>query len=284
MPALNCLISQRGSLEKLIVGGMCPAAECMHYKNKLSIKAPKGGTHKLKNLTKLLYCNVALLLLFGCSEDSKEEMTNEVSDNEPKIEVDAGGSEEEMANEASDGASEIEVHAGASEEGTNIDDSNSNGNSSKEKMNTEQKDSSNAKEKEPSELSKYSSGQIEYARVWLQLGPNQEIDNLYVKQIPKGTPLNPDDDTSMKYPEDVVQLSGSRLVDGAVTYSSNGDGTINVYDVPLRWYGGSPPPEDIDKEKVQEDMKNIINNTKKVYIDPNHEEKVVAVIKKIKTN
>ena len=238
----------------------------------------------MKNLTKLLYCNVALLLLFGCSADSKDEMTNEVSDNEPKIEVDAGGSDEEMTNEASDGTSKTVVDTGASEEGTNINDSNSNGNSSKEKTNTEQKDSPDAKEKEPSALSKYSSRQIEYARVWLQLGPNQEIDNLYVKQIPKGTPLNPDDDTSIKYPEDVVQLSGSRSVDGVVTYSSNGDGTINVYNVPLRWYGGSPPPEDIDKERVQEEMRNIINNTDQVYINPNYEEKVIAVIKKIKTN
>jgi len=237
----------------------------------------------LKNLTKFFYCNVALFLLFGCSEDSKEEMKNEVSNNDPKIEVDARGSEE-ITNEASDSTSETEVDAGASEEETNINDSNSNANSSKEQVDTEQKDSSNAKEKEHSELSKYSSRQIEYARVWLQLGPNQEIDNLYVKQIPKGTPLNPDDDTSIKYPEDVIQLSGSRLVDGVVTYSSNGDGTINVYNVPLRWYGGSPPPEDIDKEKVQEEMRSIINNTNKVYIDPNYEEKVIAVIKKIKTN
>ncbi len=212
----------------------------------------------MKNLTKPFCCNVALLLLFGCSEDSKEEMTNEVSDRTSEIEV------------------------GDSEEETNINDSNFNTNSPKEQVDTVQKDSSNAKEKGHSELSKYSSRQIEYARVWLQLGPNQEIDNLYVKQIPKGTLLNPNDDNSIKYPEDVVQLSGSRLVDGVVTYSSNGDGTINVYNVPLRWYGGSPPPEDIDKEKVQEEMRNIINNTNKVYIDPNYEEKVIAVIKKIK--
>ena len=228
----------------------------------------------MKNLTKLFYCNVALLLLFGCSEDSKEEMTNE-----SKVEVDAMTSEK-ITNEASDSTSEIEVDVGESEEETNINDSKSNANSSKEQVDKKQKDSSNAKEH--SELSKYSTKQIEYARVWLQLGPNQEIDNLYVKQISKGTLLNPDDDTSIKYPEDVIQLSGSRLVDGVVTYSSNGDGTINVYNVPLRWYGGSPPPKDINKEKVQEEMRNIINNTNKVYIDPNYEEKVIAVIKKIK--
>ena len=140
------------------------------------------------------------------------------------------------------------------------------------------------KKKENRELSKYSPEQIEYARVWLQLGPNQEIDELYVKEISEGTLLNPEDNMSVKYPEDVVQLTGSRLVDGIVTYSSNGDGTINVYNVPLRWYGGFTPPKDIDKEKVHQEMEDIINNTKKVYIHPNNEEKIIALIKKIKTN
>lgn len=238
----------------------------------------------MKNLTKLLYCNVTLLLLllFGCAEDSKEEVTNEMSNHDSKVEADARDPEEETTNEASDNDSEKKANTRTLEE-TKINDIKSNGNSSKEKVNEEQKDSSNIG-KEGSELSRYSSKQIEYARVWLQLGPNQEIDNLYVKQIPKGTPLNPDDDSSIKYPEDVVQLSGSRSVDGVVTYSSNGDGTINVYNVPLRWYGGSPPPQDIDKEKVQEEMRNIINNTTKVYIDLNDEEKVLAGIKKIKIN
>ncbi|WP_289889940.1 hypothetical protein [Virgibacillus pantothenticus] len=45
-----------------------------------------------------------------------------------------------------------------------------------------------------------------------------------VRHIPAGTPLNPDDETSVNYPEDVIQLVGSRLVDGS-TYSSNVDGT-----------------------------------------------------------
>ncbi|API92415.1 hypothetical protein KM914_11270 [Virgibacillus pantothenticus] len=66
---------------------------------------------------------------------------------------------------------------------------------------------------------------MEYARVWLQLGEIKDVDELNVRHIPAGTPLNPDDETSVNYPEDVIQLAGSRLVDGSVTYSSNGDGT-----------------------------------------------------------
>ncbi|WP_207667471.1 hypothetical protein [Clostridium sp. 1xD42-85] len=42
---------------------------------------------------------------------------------------------------------------------------------------------------------------MEYARVWLQLGEIKDGDELYVRHIPTGTPLNPDDETSVNYPE-----------------------------------------------------------------------------------
>ncbi len=120
-------------------------------------------------------------------------------------------------------------------------------------------------------LSKYTSNQIEYARVWLHLGPNQEIDELNVHHIPAGEKLNPDDETSASYPEDVIQLAGSRLVDGSVTYSGNGDGTINVYNVPLRWDGKYPAGEDFYNE--------IIEKTKLVPIDTGNDHEVIRLIK-----
>ncbi|GKW47028.1 hypothetical protein [Planococcus sp. NCCP-2050] len=123
---------------------------------------------------------------------------------------------------------------------------------------------------EPSVLSAYSTEQIEYARVWLQLGANQEIDGLYVNKIPEGTPLNPDDETSAAYPEDIIQLAGSRLVDGSVTYSGNGDGTVNLYNVPLRWDGEYPAGEEFYTE--------IIENTELVAIDPGDDEEVIRLI------
>ncbi|WP_186580200.1 hypothetical protein [Aquibacillus kalidii] len=128
-------------------------------------------------------------------------------------------------------------------------------------------------------LSQYSSQQIEYARVWMQLGPNQDITDLYVRHIPAGTPLNPEDDIDVSYPEDVIQLTGSRIVDGIVTYSGNGDGTINVYNVPRRWYGGATPPDDMDKEEVRKDLEDIVTNTTLVSIDPGADEEVVEYIK-----
>ncbi|PPA68957.1 hypothetical protein [Jeotgalibacillus proteolyticus] len=122
-------------------------------------------------------------------------------------------------------------------------------------------------------LSAYSTHEIEYARVWLQLGPNLEIDELTIRPIPAGTLLNPDDETSEKYPEDVIQLSGTRLVDGSVTYSSNGNGTINVYHVPLRWDGNYPAGEQFYID--------LISNTELVSVDTGDNKQIVNLIKKI---
>ena len=125
------------------------------------------------------------------------------------------------------------------------------------------------------ELSAHSSEEVEYARVWLQLGPNPEIDALDVRKIPEGEPVNPDDETSARYPEDVIQLSGTRLVDGSVTYSGNGDGTVSVYNVPLRWESPAPVGGDYMRKLTEE----IVENTKLVAIDPGDEADVLKYIK-----
>lgn len=122
-------------------------------------------------------------------------------------------------------------------------------------------------------LTQFSNEQIEYARVWLQLGPNQEIAELNVLHIPAGSPINPEDETSANYPDNVIQLAGSRLVDGSVTYSGNGDGTINVYNVPLRWDGSYPAGEDF--------YNNITDNTKLVNVEKGDDEKIIELIKLI---
>ncbi|MFC6115054.1 hypothetical protein [Sporosarcina thermotolerans] len=129
----------------------------------------------------------------------------------------------------------------------------------------------NSELKKDNALSKYSSEEIEYARVWLQLGPNQEIDELNVWHISAGEPLNPDDETSAVYPENVIQLAGSRLIDGSVTYSSNGNGTINIYNVPLRWDGKYPAGKSFYED--------FIKNKKVVSINLGDDEKVIRLIK-----
>src|SRR5699024_4173162 len=113
--------------------------------------------------------------------------------------------------------------------------------------------------------------------VWLQLGPNPEIDELNVRHISAGEPVNLYDETSANYPEDVIVLEGSRSVDGSITYSGNGDGTINVYDVPSHWSSPAQVEENFMKEYTEE----IINNTKLVPIDPGDDEKVIYFIEMI---
>lgn len=200
----------------------------------------------MKKITRAFYFSAAIALLAGCGNDPEPEATD--SEQTPAAETPAGETEDGAA---ADQSGEEEDSAADESETSDSDDTDSG----------------------PGEaaLDAYSSEQIEYARVWLQLGPNQEIDGLYVKQIPSGTPLNPNDETSGVYPEDVIQLAGSRLVDGSVTYSGNGDGTINVYNVPLRWDGEYPAGEEFYEE--------LINDTELVEIDTGDDEEVIRLIK-----
>ena len=219
----------------------------------------------MKKLTMTLYFNVALFMLVGCVGNTNEESTTDSSESSSVLEsteedttaTDESTSTSELEESDTDDANDI-----SSEESVIFDsDSTSSENSDLNVGDKEDKET----------LSQYSSEQIEYARVWLQLGPNQDIDGLYVRHIPAGTPLNPNDDTSLSYPEDVIQLAGSRLVDGSVTYGGNGDGTINVYNVPLRWDGSYPVGENFYTD--------IIENTKLVYVDPGDDEEIIELIK-----
>ncbi|GIO27971.1 hypothetical protein [Ornithinibacillus bavariensis] len=201
----------------------------------------------MKKRTKILLFNATFIILVGCANNPTKNETVHTEESIPSSTVG-----EAYGNDSSDTSNVASI-------GT---DSNT----------SENGDVSGGHTEENNPLSEYSNEQIEYARVWLQLGPNQEIDNLYVQHIPAGTPLNPDDETSANYPVDVIQLAGSRLVDGSVTYSGNGDGTINIYNVPIRWDGQYPAGEDFYTD--------IINNTKLVYIDPAEDDNIVELIRK----
>lgn len=179
----------------------------------------------MRKLQKIFYCNAALLLiallLAGCT-GSKNEESKQSSDTDSAVQSEQIHNKTENSNKIGKDQSEPTT---ASEESA-MDESSE---TSSEEVKNEEKG------KEDNVLAAYSSEKIEYARVWLQLGSNQEIDELNVRHISAGKPINPNDNTSASYPEDVIQLAGSRLVDGSVTYHGNGDGTIHVYNVPLRW-------------------------------------------------
>ena len=193
----------------------------------------------MKAVTKALITGSAVLWLAACGEDA-----NDMPEEKPAGEQsqDTSGEKEETTTSTGEQPEESQTQG-------------------VEKLPAEQDEDA---------LASYSSEQIEYARVWLQLGPNQDIDALYVKHIPAGTPLNPDDETSGTYPEDIIQLAGSRLVDGSVTYSGNGDGTVNVYNVPLRWDGEYPAGKEFYDE--------LIEDTELVEIGVGEDEEVVRLI------
>ncbi|MFH0348405.1 hypothetical protein ACHADS_18055 [Bacillus vallismortis] len=218
----------------------------------------------MRKLGKIFYCNAALLLLSlllaGCA-GSKNVESKQTSNDDTAAQTDEDHNDNEDSNKISKDESEPTT---GSEESATVESDDT----SSEKAKNEEKG------KEDDVLAAYSSEKIEYARVWLQLGPNQEIDELNVRHISAGEPINPNDDTSASYPEDVIQLAGSRLVDGSVTYHGNGDGTIHVYNVPLRWDSA----DDLDQGVMREVTENIIKNKKTVYVDTGDDAKIKRLI------
>ncbi|MFD1863071.1 hypothetical protein [Planococcus chinensis] len=208
----------------------------------------------MKAVMKIFWMAVLIGLLAGCGNATEESMPDATTDSSEKdTNENTSKDEGEEANMPNENDIPSEENEAVEPDSTPSDAGNP---------------------QEEVALSQYSSEEIEYARVWLQFGPNQDIDGLYVKRIPAGTPLNPDDETSGTYPERVIQLAGSRLVDGSVTYSGNGDGTINVYNVPLRWDGQYPAGEAFYTE--------IIENTELVPVDVGEDEEVVRLIELLK--
>lgn len=205
--------------------------------------------------------------------DKKDDKTRSASEKNQNNQVDQKNDQTNSATESNENKVNKKENESKPTTSTNENATEkSNITPSKEEKNI---DSNNeAKSKVDKNLAKYSSNEIEYARIWLQLGPNQEIDELYIRHIPAGTPLNPEDKTSANYPENVTQLSGSRLVDGSVTYTSNGDGTINQYTaIPLRWDGINPAGK--------KEYTDILKKRKKVYVDVGNDEKIIQIINKI---
>ncbi|MFL8938671.1 hypothetical protein ACKA06_17950 [Rossellomorea oryzaecorticis] len=133
-----------------------------------------------------------------------------------------------------------------------------------------------SKNREESTLSQYSSKEIEYARVWLQLIGNKEASKINVRQISAGEPVNPYDEDSAVYPESVIVLTGDIMADGTVTYSGNGDGTINIYDIPLHW----PSAQQLELS-MKEYTQKIISDTEKMYINPGDDEAVRELVEKL---
>ena len=239
----------------------------------------------MKKRTERVYFHAAIFMLVGtlvgCAgnkdEKSIEETTSEMNinssvkeatgktDGSPSTKEAASKTDESSSSSESKQSDKADKNDASSEKAVDENsDSISSGNSN----------SKVSKKEDKKTLSNYSSKQIEYARIWLQLGPNQEIDELNVRHISAGELVNIYDDTSASYPKDVVTLEGSRSVDGSVTYSSNGNGTINVYNVPSHW----PSSAQVDKGFMKNYTEDIIQNAKLVHVDPGEDKKIIKLI------
>ncbi len=86
----------------------------------------------------------------------------------------------------------------------------------------------------------YTNEEIEYARMWHDYGKSDTPPRLTVSFYEAGTYINPYiEDSRLVYPEKVVVLTGEITGHGMVIYSSNEDGTVNLYDVPSHWHQDS---------------------------------------------
>ncbi|AUO09771.1 hypothetical protein [Priestia megaterium] len=244
----------------------------------------------MKKRTKRVYFRAAIFMLVGtlvgCAgnkdEKSIEEATSEANRNssieEATGKTDGGSAIKEATSKTDESLSRKEATSKTDKSSSSTElkqsDTADKGDISSEKSVDENSNSKVSKKEDKKTLSDYSSKQIEYARIWLQLGPNQEIDELNVRHISAGEPVNIYDDTSANYPKDVVTLEGSRSVDGSVTYSSNGNGTINVYNVPSHWSSSAQ----VDKDFMKNYTEDIIQNAKLVHVDPGEDKKIIELI------
>lgn len=108
---------------------------------------------------------------------------------------------------------------------------------------------------EQAKLDNFSFAEIEYASVWLDYVNEPNPPQLSVSFKEKGDPINIYmGDDPIVYPEDVTILSGESIHDGSITYGSDGDGTIRVYDIPDRWHQQS---DEEMREAAEEVLKTI---------------------------
>lgn len=166
------------------------------------------------------------LVLVACNNgESDNKVSEEKNENTDK----SNTSNKEKSDKSQDSEEQHEQQSKQDNKGSKAEE---------QKQSVQESDETNREDE--SVLNNYSAEEIEYARVWNQLGPMKNdmkgMDSLNVQQIPKGSKVNPQAEDSAVYQEDVVKLDAPMRAGGSVTYSSNGDGTINVYNkVPYDW-------------------------------------------------
>ncbi|MGO3019273.1 MAG: hypothetical protein ACTIH2_09015 [Anaerococcus sp.] len=210
-----------------------------------------------------------LVILVGCNSNSSSDTnTSQSKDNETQNKID----EETNTSDSADNT-----------ESRNKQKKEQNDNKNQEK-NNDSNENQQSTDKKKSYLNNFNSEEIEYARVWYQLISTRNdlkgIRDVYVTEIPKGSKVNPQAQNSAVYKENVVKLEAPMRAGGSITYSSNDDGTINVYNnVPYKWES-SQTSDYSQMDKVT--RKAIEDNIETIYIKPHDNKQVAKLANKIK--
>ncbi|MCD9056093.1 hypothetical protein LDK94_12460 [Staphylococcus arlettae] len=209
-----------------------------------------------------------LVILVGCNSNSSSDTnTSQSKDNETQ-----NKNEETNTSDSGDNT-----------ESSNKQNKEQNDNKKQEK-NNDSNENQQSTDKKKSYLNNFNSEEIEYARVWYQLISTRHdlkgIRDVYVTEIPKGSKVNPQAQNSAVYKENVVKLEAPMRAGGSITYSSNGDGTINVYNnIPYKWES-SQTSDYSQMDKVT--RKAIEDNIETIYIKPHDNKQVAKLANKIK--
>lgn len=222
-------------------------------------------------MRKMIFATLTMslsILLVSCSnETSENKASEEKSANTDKASTSDKGTTEQEKNKSD--------HKQNAQQANHENTNNKNQNESSQKTEP-------ATNEDKSILDDFSTNEIEYARVWNQLGPLKNnmdgMNTLNVKQIPKGSKVNPQASDSATYQEDVVKLEAPMRAGGSVTYSSNGDGTVNVYkNVPYDWRDANA-----DADMKSATTKAIEKNVETVTISPGDDQTIADLAKKVK--
>ncbi|GGP11022.1 hypothetical protein [Oceanobacillus neutriphilus] len=161
---------------------------------------------------KVYLCNMVSMLLLlsllaACSNDSEDGSAADSPENDSAM--------ERIENEPDATDDKVEV---ISEEEDASKDSGEDNTSENTAENEEDGASENSGEDvsengNDSLLDGYTAEEIEYARVWLQIVGNQDIEELNVSHVAAGEQVNPNEEDSADYPEDVITLQGKVMAE-----------------------------------------------------------------------
>lgn len=231
-----------------------------------------------KIILPILIVSLSVILVSCNNNDSEHHNDNNSSDT---------NTSENKDNET---PNEIDEKTNTSDSEDNSESSNKQNKEQNDNKKQEKNDDSNknqqSTDKNKSYLNNFNSEEIEYARVWYQLISTRNdlkgIRNVYVTKIPKGSKVNPQAQNSAIYKEKVVKLEAPMRAGGSITYSSNGDGTINVYNnIPYKWENS----QNSDYSQMNKITKKAIEeNIETVYIKPYDNKTVAKLASKIRYN